>query len=178
MHPTIDGCIQLSRENLLTAEQIAGIELRVAPLVQELTGKKTPATGLEGKFSIYHAAAVAIVERAGGEQQFSDRAVRNAATVALRQRVTATVDPKIGEDQVRIRIMLRDGRALEKVIDHAVGSLAHPMTDTDLEDKFSGLAEGILPRDQTRRVMDLCWKIGELPDAGALAQAARRDNRA
>ncbi|HEY3835665.1 MAG TPA: MmgE/PrpD family protein, partial [Bryobacteraceae bacterium] len=72
MHPTIDGCIQLRRQYQLTPDQIDGVELRVHPLVLELTGKKTPQTGLEGKFSIYHAAAIAIVDGAGGEQQFSD----------------------------------------------------------------------------------------------------------
>ncbi|MDQ1468645.1 MAG: hypothetical protein QOJ99_125 [Bryobacterales bacterium] len=173
MHPTIDGCIQLSRENHLAPDQIAGIELQVNPLVPELTGKKSPETGLEGKFSIYHAAAVAIVEQAAGEQQFSDRAVRNPATVALRQRVTATVDSKVAEDQVRIRIILKDGRTLDRFVDHAVGSLAHPMTDADLENKFSGLADGILPHNQIRSILDLCWKIAELPDAGALARAGR-----
>ena len=41
----------------------------------------------------------------------------------------------------------------------AVGSQANPMTDGQLEDKFSGLAEGILPAAQSRRLMDLCWKV-------------------
>src|SRR6266446_5080120 len=83
MHPTIDGCIQLRNQNKLTADQIERIELRVHRLVLELTGKKTPQTGLEGKFSIYYAAAIAIVEGAGGEQQFSDRLVRDPGLVAL-----------------------------------------------------------------------------------------------
>ena len=73
----------------LTADQIERIDLRVHPLVLELTGKKTPQTGLEGKFSVYYAAAVAIVEGAAGEKQFSDRVVRDPVIVALRDRVVA-----------------------------------------------------------------------------------------
>jgi 2-methylcitrate dehydratase PrpD len=53
-------------------------------LVLELTGKKTPHEGLEGKFSIYHAVAVAIVEGAAGEKPFSERAVRDPIVVGLR----------------------------------------------------------------------------------------------
>jgi 2-methylcitrate dehydratase PrpD len=173
MHPTIDGCIQLSHEQHVTAEQVESIELQVHPLVLELTGKKAPETGLDGKFSIYHAAAVALVEQAGGEQQFTDRAVRVPATVALRQRVNTTIDRTLAEDQVRIRITLKDGRTLDKFVEHAVGSLKHPMSDSDLERKFSGLADGILPADQTRQVMDLCWKVGKLPDAATIARAAQ-----
>ena len=172
MHPAIDGCIQLRNQYKLTAGQISKIELRVHPLVLELTGKKTPRTGLEGKFSIYHAAAVAIVEGKAGEQQFSDRAVRDAVTAALRDHVSTTIDPSIHEEQVRIFITLNDGRVLEKYIEHAIGSVQRPMTDADLEAKFAGLADGILPPAQTRRVMDLCRRIETLPSAAELAKAA------
>src|SRR5204862_5139048 len=135
----------------LTATAIDRIELRVHPLVLELTGKKTPVTGLEGKFSIYHAAAIAIVEGAGGDAQFSDRAVREANVVALRDRVTTVVDPAIKEDQVRVAVVTKDGRRLEKFIEHAVGSVDHPMSDADLEGKFHGLADSVLSRDRVRR---------------------------
>jgi 2-methylcitrate dehydratase PrpD len=172
IHPVIDGCIQLRNQYKLTAAQIERIDLKVHPLVLELTGKKTPQAGLEGKFSVYHAAAVAIVEGAAGEQQFSDRAVRDPAIVALRERVATVVDPSIKEDQVRITIALKDGRRLEKYIEHAVGSVTNPISDRDLEMKFAGLADGILPPAQARRVMDLCRDIETLPAAGALGEAA------
>ena len=172
IHPAIDGCIQLRNQYQLTADQIDRVELKVHPLVLELTGKKTPRAGLEGKFSVYHAAAVAIVEGAAGEQQFSDKAVLNPGTAALRDRVAAVVDPSIKEDQVRITIVLKDGRRLEKYIEHAVGSVTNPMSDKDLEAKFAGQAVGVLPADQARRVMDLCWDFEALPNAGALAEAA------
>jgi 2-methylcitrate dehydratase PrpD len=174
MHPTIDGCIQLRNEHKLTPAGVQSVELRVHPLVLELTGKKTPATGLEGKFSIYHAAAIAIAEGAGGVGQFSDRAVQEKDVVALRGRVTAVVDPVIKEDQVRIILTATDGRRLEKFIEHAVGSVNHPMTDKDLEGKFEGLATGILPKDRVRRLMDLCWQIESSTDSAAIARAAAR----
>src|SRR5262244_2348927 len=104
MHPTIDGCIQLRSETKLKADQIDRVELRVHPLVMQLTSKKSPQTGLEGKFSIYHAASVALVEGAGGIDQFSDRAVRDRTIASLRDRVSTTVDSTLHEDQVRITL--------------------------------------------------------------------------
>jgi 2-methylcitrate dehydratase PrpD len=172
MHPTIDGCIQLRNQHKLTAAAIDRIELRVHPLVLELTGKKTPATGLESKFSIYHAAAASIIEGGGGTAQFSDRAARLPEIMALRDRVTATVDSAIKEDQVRIAVVLRDGRRLEKFVEHAVGSVDNPVSDKDLEVKVEGLADGVLPRDRTRRLMDLCWQIEKATDAAAIVRAA------
>ena len=92
--------------------------------------------------------------------------------MALRDRVSATVDPSVGAEQVRITIRLKDGRRLEKFVEHVVGSLERPMTNGDLEAKFSGLADGMLPPTQARKVMDLCWNIETLPAAGSLATAA------
>ena len=77
MHPTIDACLQLRAAERLSADRIERIDLAVHPLVLELTGKKTPQTGLEGKFSIYTAAALAIVAGAAGPKQFTDAWVRH-----------------------------------------------------------------------------------------------------
>ncbi len=77
----------------LTAGAIARIDLDVHPLVLELTGKTNPQVGLEGKFSVYHCAACAIIYGDGGEAQFSDARVREPAVIALRDRVKATADP-------------------------------------------------------------------------------------
>ena len=66
----------------------------------ELTAKPKPQTRLEGKFSIYHAVAVAIVEGAGGEKQFSNRAVNDPTVVALRSKVVPVVTPGIDAAQV------------------------------------------------------------------------------
>jgi 2-methylcitrate dehydratase PrpD len=170
MHPAIDAVIQLRNENRLTADQIERVDLKVHPLVLELTGKKTPQTGLEGKFSIYHAVAVALVEGAGGEKQFSDRAVDDPAVVALRSRVLPVVTPGIDPAQVDMTIVLKDGRTLHRFIAHAIGSLEVPMTDKQLEDKFAGLAGGIVPASAIRRVMDACWNVESLINAAEIAK--------
>jgi 2-methylcitrate dehydratase PrpD len=173
IHPTIDACVQLRNEHRLDASQIERIDLGVHPLVLELTGKKQPRTGLEGKFSVYFAAALAIVRGSAGMRDFSDENVRDPRIVALRDRVTAMIDPAIKEEQVRARIVLKDGRTVEKRIEHVIGSLQRPLSDAELEAKFTALVDGVLPAAQARTLMERCWKIETLPGAGELAAAAR-----
>jgi 2-methylcitrate dehydratase PrpD len=173
IHPTIDACIQLRNEHRLTADAIDRIDLRVHPLVLELTGKKTPATGLESKFSVYFAAALAIVVGSAGVSDFSDANAANPILVSLRDRVTATVDPMVKEEQGRATIILKDGRRLEKFVEHVVGSLERPMSDADLEAKFLGLAKDVLGERQARTLIGRCWDIEKLPSAADLAAAAR-----
>jgi 2-methylcitrate dehydratase PrpD len=172
VHPAIDGCIQLRNQYKLTADQIDRIDLRVHPLVLELTGKKTPQTGLEGKFSIYFAAALAVVQGAAGEKEFSDKLVRDPAIVGLRDRVSVVADSTVGEEQARIAITLKDGRRLDKFVEHAIGSLQNPMPDSALEAKFLDLAGAALPSAKARKLLDLCWNVERLAGAAELAKAA------
>jgi 2-methylcitrate dehydratase PrpD len=148
------------------------VELKVNPLVLELTGKKTPKIGLEGKFSIYHSVAVAVIQGAAGERQYSDQAVLDPAVISLREKVVATVDSAIKAEQVDMTITLKDGRTLHKFIEHALGSVEVPMTDQQLEAKFLDLAKGLLPESQARKLMRTCWDVEKLASASDITKAA------
>lgn len=172
IHPIIDACVQLRNAHGLKAQDIEAIDARVHPLVLELTGKKTPQVGLEGKFSVYHSAAVAIIHGAAGEAEYSDAAVRDPQVIALRDRVTAAVDKAMHEDQARVTIRLKGGRTVETFVEHAIGSVDRPMTDADLESKFRGLANPVLGAAATDRLIALCWKAEGLKDIAEVARAA------
>lgn len=174
VHGTIDGCIQLRNEFKLTAEMIERIDLKVGAIVMELTGKIEPSTGLEGKFSVFHVAAVAIIEGAASEAQFSDQCVNNPQVVSLRRRVHAEIDSKLQWAQARVTITLKDGRVLDRLILHPLGSLERPMSDKDLEDKFNFLTEETLPLERRNEAIRLCWSVESLSDAGCIPRLLSR----
>lgn len=172
IHPAIDGCIQLRNEHKLKLDDIERIDLKVHPLVLELTGRRTPKSGLEGKFSVFHSCAAAILLGEGGEAAYSDAIVRNPRVIALRDRVQAKVQAGVAEDQMHITMTLKDGRVLKKYIEHVIGSVARPMSDADLEAKFRALVKGILPPVQTEKLIEVCWNVGKLKNAAQIASAA------
>jgi 2-methylcitrate dehydratase PrpD len=170
-HPAIDGCIQLRKLHRIDPSSVARVALCVHPLVLELTGKRRPSTGLEGKFSVYHCASVALIDGAAGVAQFSDERVRDPAVIALRDRVDASVDATVAEDAAHVAITLRDGRSLEIHVEHAIGSVARPMTDSDIEVKVRDLCSPILDADQIETLTTQCWQLESAADAAALARA-------
>ncbi|TSD84700.1 MmgE/PrpD family protein [Mycobacterium sp. KBS0706] len=173
IHPAIDGCVQLRNEHGLLSTDIGRIALRVHPLVLELTGKKTPKTGLDGKFSVYHSAAVAIIDGRAGEPQYSDERVRDPRVVALRDRVTAAIDPAMPADAVAVTVTLKDGRVLQKRVDHAIGSVARPMTDRDLDAKFADLVQPVHGDAGAAELLRACWDLESVADAGDIARMAQ-----
>ena len=172
VHPVIDGCIRLRDAHALSPDLIERIEVAVHPRVMDVTAIQDPRTGLEGKFSVYHAAAVAVIAGEAGERQFSDEAVRESAVAALRARVVVTIEPALGKAQARVAMRLKTGERLAVFVEHARGSVANSMSDRMLEDKFRGLADGILSPGRTDRLLDLCRGADRLTDAGEIARTA------
>lgn len=171
IHPVIDACLQMRDEDGVQPAQVERIDLEVHPLVLELTGKPAPTSGLEGKFSVFHAAAVALVDGAGGEAEFSDARVNAPEVVAVRGRVQARVRTDLALDAANVVITLRDGRRCERRIAHCVGSRDRPMTDRQLADKFRGQCQRVLGAQRTEVALALLERLDEAADLGVLASA-------
>jgi len=167
IHPSIDACAQLRAQGV-KPEEVKSIELRVHPLVLELTGKKTPQDGLQGKFSVYHGCAVGLIFGRAGEEEFSDHIVRRDDVVRLRDKVQAVVDTAVREESVYVTAHLMDGRSVKVHVEHAIGSLQKPMTDADLEGKFHDLSDPILGADRVNAILKACWGLGQAPDLQGL----------
>src|SRR5690606_18623426 len=167
---TIDGCSQLKREHAPDPRSVEAVRLRVAPLVLDLCNKRDLRRGLESKYSIYHAAAIGLVRGKGGLQEFTDEAVRDPALARIRERTTVTADPSVTEDQVRIEVELADGTVLEKFVEQSLGNIHRPLSNADLEEKFRDQAVLALPADQVEALIERCWRIDALDDAGEIAR--------
>jgi 2-methylcitrate dehydratase PrpD len=167
IHPSIDACAQLRAQGV-KPEEVQSIELRVHPLVLELTGKKTPQDGLQGKFSVYHGCAVGLLFGRAGEEEFSDHIVRREDVVHLRNKVQAVVDTSVREESVHVTAHLTDGRSVKVHVEHAIGSLQKPMTDADLAGKFRDLSDPILGAARVNDILKNCWSLGTAPNLQGL----------
>jgi 2-methylcitrate dehydratase PrpD len=172
IHPTIDGCQQIRTRLGSRVEAIASVELRTHPLVLELTGKTAPKTGLEGKFSVYHAAATALLRGDGTPSAFSDEAVRDPAIMALRDRVKATSDSAMHEDAVDIVVTLEDGERIELSVAHAIGSLERPLSNEAIDAKFIKQTSAIIGETAANNLLAKAWAIETTSEIASISLAA------
>lgn len=172
VHAAIDGCIEARNAHALRAQDIDRISVRVNPIVMELTAKNEPRTGLEGKFSVYHACAIAIIRGRAGEAEFGDDAVLDPEVIALRRKVEALPDAAVAMMEAYVTIALTDGRRIEHHVKSALGSVDRPMSDRDLEAKFHALVEGVLTRDRADALVSACWNAAACEDVTTIARLA------
>ena len=171
-HPTIDGCIQIHDGHRPDPGKIAAVRLRVAPLVMDLCNQQGITKGLQGKFSVYHGAAIGLVRGKAGIQEYTDEAVNDPQIRRVRELVTAVGDPAITEDQARIEVELGSGEKLTRFVEQSLGNVHRPMSDRQLEDKFRDQAVAAIPSRQVEKAIELCWKIDDLDDVADLIRAA------
>jgi 2-methylcitrate dehydratase PrpD len=172
VHPAIDACVQL-RERGIQPDQVQRIELRVHSLVLELTGKKEPVDGLSAKFSVYHGCAAGLLFGRAGEDEFSDAIVTRADVMSLRRKIVASVDDSIDEASVDVTAVLADGRREHVFVEHAIGSLQRPMSDSALEAKFHALADPVLGAAQATRLIAAAWALAGHADVRQVVALAR-----
>jgi 2-methylcitrate dehydratase PrpD len=172
-HPTIDGCIQLHDDHHLVPDVIRAVRLRVAPLVIDLCNQTNITKGLQGKFSVYHGAAVGLVRGKAGLQEYTDEAVNDPDVKRVREHTTAVGDSTVTEDQARIEVELADGRVLTRFVEQSLGNLARPLSDRQLDDKFRDQAVLALPAAEVDALLKLCWRIDDIEDVAELVEAAR-----
>jgi 2-methylcitrate dehydratase PrpD len=172
IHPSIDAAVQLRDRGILPA-QVERIELRVHPLVLELTGKKEPRDGLQGKFSVYHGVAAGLLFGRAAEAEFSDEIVSRPDVAALRGRVQAVVDDAIDEAAARVTAVLKDGRRVDVHVEHAIGSVERPLTDEQLDAKFSGLVAPVLGERRSGEIAEACRGLAAVADVRALTSLCR-----
>jgi 2-methylcitrate dehydratase PrpD len=171
IHPVIDAALGL-REKGVTAENVESITAYVHPLVQELTAKRTPRTGLEGKFSVFHCVGAAIVEGKVGEAEFSDEAVLDDTIIGVRDKTDIAVTNGMREDECRIEAQLRDGTTVEYYVEFASGSIENPLTDEQLDAKFTDLVTPIFGAERAAELIGIVRDFENHDDASALVKAA------
>jgi 2-methylcitrate dehydratase PrpD len=164
MHATIDSIIALRREHQIRPADVASIEPRAPALLSWVMAKANPRTGLEGKFSSTHCAAVAMIDGAAGIHQFTDERVVDPAVAAMRDRVRFDYDESLPKDAAFVTVRLSDGTVLTHETPHNRGTHHNPMSDDELSAKFIELASTQFGGSRARDLLDRLWRFDEIDD--------------
>jgi 2-methylcitrate dehydratase PrpD len=161
-HPGIDAVRNLARATSALAGEVERIELGVHPLVIELTNKREPRTGLEGKFSIAFAGAISWIEGTARHRQFTDEKVNRSDVKDLRDRILVVEDRSLGQTEAKAMVRLKSGKTSTEHVRHATGTPENPISDEELREKFTDLVEPELGEKAVQRVISLVDGLPEI----------------
>jgi 2-methylcitrate dehydratase PrpD len=170
-HAAIACALQVRPE--VGATGIRRVVLTVPPVLRDVCAIPAPRTGLEGKFSLAHTTAIALLDGDVTVASFTDDAVRAGPVVMLGGRVELVWDDALVKTATVLRVELEDGRALTAEHDAARRSWTDDPEEVRprVEAKFRMLtADAPACRD----VLDLLRAPQEMADVGVLSALLAR----
>jgi 2-methylcitrate dehydratase PrpD len=173
IQPIIDACLQLRREKGIVANEIARVDIQASPRTMALCNNRNPKDELQAHVSLHHWVAVAFIRGTARIQDMdTETAVRDPALMAFQDKVEAVLNPAIPSDGTEVTLTMTDGSRHVCKIEHCIGSATNPMTNADLERKFSDMSEPVIGAARTRELVAKTWGIEALADAGELSRAS------
>lgn len=138
-HPAISAMVSLRAKMRLDA--MRRIDVHTYRAAIDFCDQTLPQTADAARFSLQHAVAVACLKGAPAIADFDGRALQDAPTAALRDKVHLHVDDAIdaafpGDYGARVSVTLQDGTLRQAICPAAWGDPENPMSDDDLIAKF------------------------------------------
>lgn len=127
-----------TRENI-DIENVEKIDLEIGPVASTAAAIKEPKIGVEGKFSVWFLAALALAEGDVTLDKFTDEKVNNPQLVNLRQKIETRLDPRIGFG-ARVRVKMKDGSEYNEFLAKPKGDPDNPLSFEELAEKYRTVA--------------------------------------
>ena len=147
---------------------VEAVEVVGWPVLPNIAAIREPKVAYEGKFSIYHAIATALIEGDAGTAQFTDEKVRDERIRGLAARVTFTAEPAYQIDDALVTIRLRSGRTESERAEGIPGRAGSEAVGAPALRKFHDLVAPSLDRSAAERLVEKVQRMETLERVGAL----------
>jgi 2-methylcitrate dehydratase len=168
-----------ARAKIASVEEIAEVRIETgATAIRLMAGdpeKWAPSTRETADHSMPYTVAVALTHGRIDEHHFDEKYLRDPGLLALTKRVKVEVSEEANRRMpeamlCNVTLVTMSGERHTAVVDYHKGHWKNPMSESDIEAKFRGLAAGVIEPDRTDRLLEALWKLETLPDAGDIVR--------
>jgi 2-methylcitrate dehydratase len=165
------GTLELVTRHDILPDDVASIRIRASEWCVEHNGdpaKRFPTNKETADHSAPYIAAVAVIERAMGLDQYSDDRYKDPKVHALIDKVTMTPGPELDNLAAVVEIERKDGRTFTARADPPKGDYRNRMTDAEVEAKFRSMARKRLSEKRMTEVIECVSRLETLGNTATL----------
>jgi len=128
---------------------------------------------VEGKFSLWFLAALALSEGNVTLDKFTDAKVNDPGLITLRQKINAKLvrELKLG---ARVAVRMKDGKEYKKFLKAPKGSPENPMSFREIGTKFRNAAKPTISDENVERLIEKIKSLEELQDIAEIISLIQR----
>lgn len=160
--PSIDGVLHLQREHKFAHQDVKRIKLATYKAGLDIIDNADPEGEYQAKFSIQYTVAHALVHGSVRLDAFGPDRLNDADVRATIKAIECVADPALskgypGQRAAQVDIELKDGRKLAHFQPYRKGDPESPLTDAELNDKFTELAQPVLGKTAAATLLAQLW---------------------
>ena len=173
-HRTIDATLSLVSEHSPSPSEIESVVISMPPGEDIPLIYSRASTGLEGKFSMQYCIASAILDSRVDLNTFDqtsvDRPEVQRLTGLVKLEYDDTQDPVVvnAGGHVDVTINMSAGSSVTTRIEQASGTPEYPLSDEELNQKFTSCASRTLNSSQVDQALSQVYALQDMPDIGEL----------
>ena len=184
-HTPISATLDLVKQNDLKPDQVQKVQIRSLARAADILSdpsKYDPRSKETADHSLPYVIAAALVDRQVTPAQFTMEKIMDPAIRAQLKKIEVVADPEIEKvfpalQRVIVNITTKDGRTFTRQLDYPKGDPRNPLTDTEIEEKFAALAEGVLSMRAQHKLKDAIWNLEKIGSVSKLMGMMKADVR-
>jgi 2-methylcitrate dehydratase len=184
-HTPISAVLDLVKANDLKPDDVVKIQIRSLARAADILSdpsKYDPRTKETADHSLPYVIAAALAERQVTPAQFTMQKLMDPVIRAQLKKVEVLADPEIEKvfpalQRVVVNISTINGQTFTEQLDYPKGDPRNPLTDAEIEEKFSALAEGILSAAAQKKLKDAIWNLEKINAVNKLMQLTKAGRR-
>jgi len=135
--------------------------------------KWDPQTRETADHSLAYLLAVALLDGDITPASFTLQRIRDPRLRPLMNRISIRENPAFTRQypaalKSEIEVVTRTGERFVEQVSYPKGHRNNPMSDAEVEDKFSRLCQAVMHPDQCRSALDALWHLDEVSDIGSV----------
>jgi 2-methylcitrate dehydratase PrpD len=164
MQPPIDAILKIVRENDLQPDQVEKVKLGLlragARLIADpIDNKYRPQTIVDAQFSMPFGAAVALLYRKAGLEEFQLSKIRSEEVKQMMRSVECIIDPDLDRTFPKqwcatAEILTKDGKRYFTKIEYPKGDPENPVSWEEMIEKFYDLSSRFLTKERRLKIVD------------------------
>lgn len=177
-HNGINAAMELHQEYGFRPEDVETIWVDCQPIAKDLLKYPIAQTPLQGKFSMNYCIACALLYGRVTLAQFEGTEIGEPAIRDMMEKIHMEVCPDIAGDayyngtwETGVRILLRDGRKLEKRVRYATGDPERPLAADALDAKFRDCLSKAVELSRAEPFLRCVDSIRQLPNLSPLLES-------
>lgn len=162
----LDGALALQHLHGFGANEIASIEVGGYSATVDVTGNYIANNPASAKFCLPFVVASGLIHGTIRLNAYTDERLNDPHVLELMKRISVVLDPGIDavfpeQRSANVHICLHNGDVLSHYQPHRIGDPDLPLSDAQLEDKFSELCSGVIDQARARELLDRLWRLDE-----------------